>query len=526
MRRSALMLFFLTPTLVGVFAFGVAAVNADKVIWGTMLAGKNIGGNTFDQTAAHISERSQAFEGSNIEPLFNNNPLPSFTPAQTGLSIEQTATLEKVWREGRQGNFFYDFRAQFAAFFAHRSRPPVLTINESIFQSFLDQALAQIDVPARDATLVWDEKQKDLLDITEREGLIVDRIAIRNTLTTSADILRAPSSTTLLLIPDIPEAITAALPETRQNALALFEQFPRTLQAGDVTLTVDKNTAAKWFRFLPNPAGDSKVLIIDLDPVATDTYFTSSVTPKVDREPVNAQFAFKNGRVTTFALARTGQKLDAQNSIDALSRALFNDMPPSPQSIVLSVAVTKPEIGNDAAEELGIRERISIGETDFKGSPANRMHNIRTGTSRYNGVLIKPGEEFSFNTLLGAVGPETGYKPELVIKQNQTIPEYGGGLCQVSTTTFRAAAEAGLKITERRNHAFIVRYYNPPGFDATIYPPHPDFRFINDTPGHILIQTSVVDTKLRFEFFGTSDGLAQAASHCFTPFALSPGSFG
>jgi vancomycin resistance protein YoaR len=178
----------------------------------------------------------------------------------------------------------------------------------------------------------------------------------------------------------------------------------------------------------------------------------------------------------------------------------------SSTDILLPVAVTKPTIGNDAAEELGIRELLGIGETDFSGSPPNRIHNIRVGAARFNGILVKPGEEFSFNALLGPVGPETGYKPELVIKQDKTVPEYGGGLCQVSTTAFRAAVFSGLPITERRNHAYIVRYYNPPGFDATIYPPHPDLRFINDTEGHILIQTSVSGTKLRFEFYGTSDG--------------------
>ncbi len=119
--------------------------------------------------------------------------------------------------------------------------------------------------------------------------------------------------------------------------------------------------------------------------------------------------------------------------------------------------------------------------------------------------MIKPNEEFSFNTILGDVGPETGYKAELVIKQNKTVPEYGGGLCQVSTTAFRAAFYAGLPIKERQAHAFPVKYYNPQGFDATIYPPHPDLRFINDTPAYIVIQTKVEENNLIFEFYGTND---------------------
>jgi len=104
------------------------------------------------------------------------------------------------------------------------------------------------------------------------------------------------------------------------------------------------------------------------------------------------------------------------------------------------------------------------------------------------------------------VGPKEGYLPELVIKKGETIPEYGGGLCQVSSTAFRGAVQAGLEITERQNHAYPVRYYSPQGTDATIYPPHPDLRFKNNTPAYILIQTKIKGNKLYFEFYGSDDG--------------------
>jgi vancomycin resistance protein YoaR len=121
-------------------------------------------------------------------------------------------------------------------------------------------------------------------------------------------------------------------------------------------------------------------------------------------------------------------------------------------------------------------------------------------------VLIKPGEEFSFIKILGPVDESTGYLPELVIKVDKTIPEYGGGMCQVSTTCFRAALNSGLKITARTNHAYPVQYYAPQGTDATVYIPNPDLRFLNDTPEYILIQTHIEGTQLTFDFYGTSDG--------------------
>jgi len=151
--------------------------------------------------------------------------------------------------------------------------------------------------------------------------------------------------------------------------------------------------------------------------------------------------------------------------------------------IELAVVKTQPEVTTENIDNLGITALLGAGESNFYGSPRNRRHNIAVGSARFNGVLIGPNEEFSFNKVLGKVGPQAGYLPELVIKKNKTVPEYGGGLCQVSTTAFRAALNSGLKITERVPHAYPVRYYNPQGTDATIYPPHPDLRFLIPTCG-------------------------------------------
>ena len=166
----------------------------------------------------------------------------------------------------------------------------------------------------------------------------------------------------------------------------------------------------------------------------------------------------------------------------------------------------EPTISTENLSDLGIEELLGHGESNFKGSPKNRIYNINVALKKFHGHLIKPGEEFSFTTILGLVEKETGYKEDLVIKNNKTIPEYGGGVCQVSTTMFRVALNAGLKITERHNHAYPVQYYSPQGTDATIYVPKPDFKFINDTTSYILIQGKIQGTVLSFDMYGTSDG--------------------
>jgi vancomycin resistance protein YoaR len=179
---------------------------------------------------------------------------------------------------------------------------------------------------------------------------------------------------------------------------------------------------------------------------------------------------------------------------------------PLAKDLTLDTITLKPEVTSTDLDKYGIKELLGEGTSNFRGSPKNRIHNIGVGAKKFNGVLIKPGEEFSFIKTLGPVDESTGYLPELVIKVDKTIPEYGGGMCQVSTTCFRAALNAGLKITARTNHAYPVQYYNPQGLDATVYIPKPDLMFVNDTSAYILIQTRIEGTQLFFDFFGTSDG--------------------
>ena len=250
------------------------------------------------------------------------------------------------------------------------------------------------------------------------------------------------------------------------------------------------------------------ILGVRLEPEKLAEYLTTTIVPEVDQEPVNARFALgsaegESPRVTQFSLPQNGQKLNIQKTAGNIAAKLAKHE----RIIPLAVEMASPDITTLAdIERHGITSLLAVGESDFAGSPKNRIHNIIVGTERYNGLLIPPDGEFSFNQHLGPITKAAGFLPELVIKNNVTTPEYGGGLCQVSTTAFRAALNSGLEITDRRNHAYAVSYYGTPGLDATIYPPNPDLKFKNNTPGYILIQTKIEGTKLFFEFWGTNDG--------------------
>ena len=241
--------------------------------------------------------------------------------------------------------------------------------------------------------------------------------------------------------------------------------------------------------------------------------YSASLASSINRPPENATFRFEGGRVVEFAPEKEGLALRVGETVEDLIKA-FSSLESSEKkemSLVLPVLKTKPAITTADVNSLGIRELVGQGISTFHGSIANREYNIALASSRINGILIPPGETFSFNHWVGDVSSASGFRQAYIIKDGQTILDDGGGVCQVSTTLFRAVLASGLPVVERRAHSYRVGYYeqnSKAGFDATVFSPSTDFRFINDTPYHLLIQTSVNTTSHRLivEIYGASDG--------------------
>lgn len=225
-------------------------------------------------------------------------------------------------------------------------------------------------------------------------------------------------------------------------------------------------------------------------------------TQLVNRPSEDAALTLDGSTAVDFMPGHEGFELDLKASTEAIIKALETKQ----DSAALVFNTTSPEKRLGDTNSLGIQELVAHGESHFNSSPANRRHNIAVGMGKMKGIVVPQGAVFSFNEHLGPVEASTGFLPELVIKKTGTVPEFGGGLCQVSSTLFRAAMKAGLPITERRNHSYAVSYYAPQGTDATIYPGVIDLKFVNDTPGSILIWPSFKDTNtLYFDIYGTKD---------------------
>jgi vancomycin resistance protein YoaR len=295
---------------------------------------------------------------------------------------------------------------------------------------------------------------------------------------------------------------------------------------GQQTFTVDQNTQDSWRTpqiIRPNKALTKIPISLQADlfnfigqakpvPYTTRYYnynlssiydYIKTLAQKIDIQTQEPNLEIQNNVVVKFTPPQTGEITDVyKTAFDAL---LALQLEKSTTDITVNQMTPEGSLSN--TNNLGINQLIAEGTSSFKGSPNNRRHNIAAGLEKFKGLIISQGTTFSFDDNLGPVTAEAGFLPELVIDNGTTKPELGGGLCQVSTTTFRAAMQAGLPITARRNHAYAVSYYSPQGTDATIYPGSADLKFVNDTPGAILIWPYEKDANtLVFDFYGTTDG--------------------
>ncbi len=227
-----------------------------------------------------------------------------------------------------------------------------------------------------------------------------------------------------------------------------------------------------------------------------------------------ALFEFQNGRVVSFRPSRNGRRLNKPETKQRFVQAISTIPTRSDRNITIPLLVetVEPTLTTDRVNSFGIKELIGRGYSEFKGSIPGRIHNVKLASAKLNGILIKPGEIFSFNDAVGDISASTGFQQAYIIKEGRTVLGDGGGVCQVSSTLFRAALAAGLPIVARTAHAYRVHYYEEggfkPGLDATVFAPSVDLKIRNDTPAYILIQTKT-DTNnltLTFELYGTNDG--------------------
>ncbi len=431
-----------------------------------------------------------------------------FSALDLGISLDASATLTRAYAVGHVGGWETRLPERLWVMRRGVRLSPVLVWDRRRAEDRLREIAAELDRPARDAQLRSEEGKLTL--VAGEVGRRMDVSATLEAMMPALFALRPLERVVVMetLPPKVSDEVAAQALSMAEAVLAepltLVIADPREGDPGPWTLTPEVMAGMLEVRL------DADEVWVGLDGEALAT-FLAPLEAALYVEPKDARFHFdpETGQIVPITDGYNGRTLNVEASIAAI-----NEMLRAGQHVVPLVVDEIPTAypATITAEELGIRELVAVGESYFTGSSSARDKNIRLGASKFDGIIIAPGEIFSFNNYLGEVTLEEGYDESYVIIGGRTVPGIGGGICQVATTAFRAAYFGGYPIVERWAHAYRVPYYElggyGPGFDATVYSPLVDFRFKNDTPYHILIQTEVdaARARLRFLFYSTNDG--------------------
>ena len=519
--KVVVLVLVISSVLVVSAAGATYAYTKDRILPNTTVAGLHVGG--LDRLAATelLQERFNTMidKGLEVELYDDVQHVDLRTNVATDPDLvyqlidwDVNTSVDAALRIGRSGNQLRDFFSPLYHLTLDPARlEPEYVFAETRLVSAVRDAFpnAESSGTPTDFVFVGSGESMTVTVVEAVEGAVLDMEGALEEL--KDDALDLNLATLELRLMERSASISKTEAETLiPAARAAVEQGPYTLHFApeyddELEYTITGNDLKIWL--LPD-LDDNDQPILTLDTEAMEA-FLNKIHADIDIAPQDAKFVIEGNRVVEFAESREGFVINDDKVLADVLAALGTEN----TTITIAAERTEPAVPTASANELGIKEVLGVGFSSFAGSPSNRRKNISHGADKLNGILIPPGETLSLLEQLRPFTVADGYLPELVIKGDQIIPEIGGGLCQIGTTTFRAAMNSGLEIAERRNHSLVVSYYNDPsngqpGTDATIYDPAPDLKIMNDTGHHIMLITEVnaATSELFFTFWGTSDG--------------------
>jgi vancomycin resistance protein YoaR len=458
----------------------------DRAMDGVSLQGRSIAGMSRAEIRALIEQRYAAFLRTPVTITFEGRSWTP-TPQQLGLGFDLDQAAEQALAAGHRGGPIERVEELWAIWQGGLDVAPRLSVDAGRLQTYLTGIAAELEQPPRDAALSFAEGK--VLPTAARPGrqALADASAI--------DIMRGlqtlePQSVVLRTRTLAPALTDAGMAPAIADARALLAS-PLLLRRAEQSWTWQPNKLAE---LLTIKAEHGKMTVeVDPDRVARAV---EKLAQLVDTGSAEPRVAFRGGKLKITQPGQTGWRLDQPAAVAAISQALRQPK----RELALPVHELTPQVTAKTLPSLGIGELVGEGRSSFDGSADYRITNIKAGAARINGVLIPPGSEFSFNTQLGEVDDSNGFVKGYAVIGQRTQLEWGGGVCQDSTTVFRAAFWAGLPITERHAHPFYISWYDDfsfpnesgPGLDATIYTGVADLKFMNDT-GHWLLMEAVAD---------------------------------
>ena len=507
--------FIVFSVIVIVWMIGYQLAYAGKIFPGVSVAGIDISGLSPNDAALKLSQTlSYPITG---KVLFRDaDRVWVASPVELGMVFDPSASALAAYDFGRKGVLFSALSGQISARGLGTDVAPVVIFDQRVAYTYLQNIGSQVNQAVVEANL-----RVEGTNVVSEPGQLGRALNLDATLVYLAGQLQSFRDGEVPLV--IQETAPKLLDVSSQAEAA------RRILSQPLTIAVPnfrEGDPGPWTFDIPIVANMLAVNVVDnagvaemqvgLDPNKLRASL-NDLKVVVDQLPANARFTFDDatGQIEPIAVSSIGRVMDVDASITAINAALLR----GEHTVALSVAEQAPAVADTATgAELGVTQLIAEQTTYFYGSSAERIQNIVAAAERYHGLLVAPGETFSMGNELGDVSLENGFAEALIIYGGRTIKGVGGGVCQVSTTLFRTVFFAGFPVVERYSHAYRVSYYEMDasgsvdpdfaGLDATVYFPLVDFKFLNDTPNWLLMETyvNISARTITWKLYSTSDG--------------------
>ncbi len=501
--------------LVFVWIVGYQLAFAGRIFPGISVAGVDVSGLSPNDAALKLNQTlSFPITGKILFRAADTVWVAS--PVELGMVFDPSASALAAYQYGRSGGLFGALAGQIGAGGLGADVSPVIIFDQRVAYTYLQNIASQIDQPVKEASLYLDGT-----NVVALPGQVGRLLSLDATLIYLGSQLQSFRDGEVPLViqeaaPKLLDVSSQADAARRMLSQPLTISIPNSGESDPGPWTYDIPVIANMLtvNVVENNGRAEMQVGLDLNALRLSLI---ELKTYVDRLPKNARFIFNDetGQIEPISASSIGRVMDVDASIKAINEALLR----GEHTVALVVGEQQPAVADTASgADLGITQPIISHTTYFYGSSSERIQNIVAASSPFHGVLVAPGETFSMGNTLGDVSLENGFAEALIIYGGRTIKGVGGGVCQVSTTLFRTVFFGGFPVVERYSHAYRVSYYEKTisgdidpslaGLDATVYFPLVDFKFVNDTPYWMLMETyvNVSARTLTWKIYSTPDG--------------------
>ncbi|NMB70369.1 hypothetical protein GYA27_04175 [candidate division WWE3 bacterium] len=465
-----------------------------RIIPGVYVGKVNVGGLNYTQAKDKLINFESGITKTLV--IVRGDKKYEITADDIAFNYNWDAAVTRAFEVGRTGNFYVDNKDKVAGLIKKITLPAFYEYEDGLLSNKLASIKGEVNIDTKDATFALVDGK--ITVIKESAGTKVDGDKLFD------DVMYAFNN---LDYKEIKLSVIDEMPKVLSEELIPLVTEVEKVIYNPLVITKDKKqwklTKNQLMELIKPKRNEKGKIILSLN---KESYkiLMDSISYEVGELPRGKVTQEKDGKVVSFELIQGGKQIDSNVFDERFKDALFQVKP----TVELAMIDTSSE---EDINKYGIYSLLGEGISKYTGSGAARVKNLNLAAQRTSGVLVPPGAIYSFNKAIGEVSGATGYDAGYIILGGRTVLGEGGGVCQTSTTLFRAVLNAGLPIVTRYPHAYRVVYYEidkPVGFDAAVFQPSLDFQFRNDTPNYILIQAFPVleESKLSFKIYGTPDG--------------------